>query len=247
MDRIVNTHPPYDFVQGALLLVDKPLEWTSFDVVNKIKYKLRHALGVKKIKVGHSGTLDPLATGLLLIATGRMTKELKYLTDLDKIYSGTIQLGASTPSFDKETAPDQQFPTDHIDEESIQEAIEAFTGCIEQEVPSYSAVRVKGKRLYEYARKSEEIALPRRKIEIKSFECLSFNRDLKTVDFRVHCSKGTYIRSLAHEFGRYLNSGGHLSALKRERIGPYSLEMAFTLKNLIDLIEGSIATENNDQ
>lgn len=246
MDGIINTHPPYDFIQGALLPVDKPLGWTSFDVVNKIKYKLKHTLGVKKIKVGHSGTLDPLATGLLLVAAGRMTKNLKYLTDMDKVYSGTIQLGSSTPSFDKETEIDSHYPTDHITLDLIKENLKAFTGEIEQAVPKFSAVRVKGKRLYHYARKSEQVVVPKRKVEIKSFECLSFDPRENTLDFRVHCSKGTYIRSLAHDFGQHLNSGGHLSRLKREKIGPYSLVEAHSLKDLLDLIEHSAVIKSDD-
>ncbi|HKK88130.1 MAG TPA: tRNA pseudouridine(55) synthase TruB [Saprospiraceae bacterium] len=246
MDDIINTHPPYDFIQGALLPVDKPLEWTSFDVVNKIKYKLKQTLQVKKIKVGHSGTLDPLATGLLLVAAGPMTKKLKYLTDMDKVYSGTIQLGSSTPSFDKETEIDTRYPTNHITFDLIEENLEKFTGEIEQEVPRFSAVRVKGKRLYHYARKSEQVVAPRRKVEIKSFECLNFDPSEYTMDFRVRCSKGTYIRSLAHDFGQYLNSGGHLSRLKREKIGPYSLSEAHSLNDLLDLIEKSAVIKRDD-
>lgn len=227
--------------------VDKPMDWTSFDVVNKIKFKLKHTLQVKKIKVGHSGTLDPLATGLLLVAAGRMTKQLKHLTDLDKVYSGTIQLGASTPSYDRETEVDQQFPTDHIDPYSIEQALQAHTGEIEQVVPKYSAVKVRGKRLYQYARNSEVVAPPKRRVEIKSFECLHYDSELKTIDFRIRCSKGTYIRSLAHDFGLYLNSGGYLSALKREKIGPYSLDSAYTLTDLLDLIENSEAIARDDE
>lgn len=247
MDRIINIQPPYHFLEGALLPVDKPLEWTSFDVVNKIKYKLKHVLGVKKIKVGHSGTLDPLATGLLLIATGRMTKQLKYLTDLDKVYSGTMQLGSTTPSFDRETDVDHEYPTAHITEELIQQACNQLTGHIEQEVPRFSAVRVGGKRLYHYARQSQEVVVPKRSIEIKSFACFDYDPEKKTLGFRVHCSKGTYIRSLIQDFGKLLNSGAHLSTLKREKIGPYALDSAYSLNELLTIIDESAVTQKDEK
>lgn len=211
-----------DFKAGQILLIDKPLNWTSFQVVNKVRWLIRKRHNIKKIKVGHAGTLDPLATGLLIICTGKFTKRIPELQGQIKEYTGTITLGSTTPSFDLETEIDQHYPIDHITEELLQQTVEKFTGEIEQTPPVFSALKKDGKRLYEYARKGEEVEVQKRKVEIQEFEIDSQN--LPDIRFRVICSKGTYIRSLAHEFGQALNSGAHLSELRRTRIGEYSVE-----------------------
>ena len=228
--------PRYDFLAGATLLVNKPKDWTSFDVVNKIRYKLKHKLGVKKIKVGHAGTLDPMATGLLIICTGKFTKKLTEFQGLSKEYTGTVKLGASTPSYDAETDPDQTFPIEHITSESIEKASQRFLGDLEQIPPMFSAIKVDGQPLYKKARKGIKMEIKSRPVTIFDFEISQIH--LPNVDFRVKCSKGTYIRSLAHDFGKELNSGGYLTALKRTKVGDFSLEDAWELPELIEYIEG---------
>lgn len=223
----------YDFKKGALLLVDKPKDWTSFDVVNKIRFTLRKALGLRKIKVGHSGTLDPMATGLLVICTGKFTKKLQNLTGLDKEYTGTITLGATTPSYDMETEIDEHFPVDHLNEERIKAAVPGFIGKQEQLPPIFSAIKVDGQPAYKKARAGKEIKLQAREIFIHEFELSRI--EIPEVDFRLHCSKGSYVRSLAYDFGKAVDSGAYLSKLRRTRIGDYSLEDAW---NLEDLVEG---------
>ncbi len=215
-----------DFQNGQLLLIDKPLEWSSFQAVNSIKWGIRKKFDLKKIKVGHAGTLDPLATGLLLVCTGKFTKKISELQGMPKEYTGTIVLGASTPSYDLETPIDQTFPIAHITEAMITQAATSFTGEITQTPPLFSALKKEGKRLYTYARKGMDVTVAPRKITIHEFEVTSIN--LPNVDFRVVCSKGTYIRSLAHDFGKKLASGGHLSALKRTKIGDYNVDNAVT-------------------
>ena len=228
-------HSKYNFQEGALLLVDKPRGWTSFDVVNKIRYKLKFKLGVKKIKVGHSGTLDPMATGLLIICTGRFTKKLESLQGLQKTYTGTITIGASTPSFDAETEIDATFPIDHIDEALIEKIKNQFIGDLEQVPPIFSAIKVDGQPLYKKARKGISVEVKPRPVHIYQFD---FQRiELPEIDFTVSCSKGTYIRSLAHDFGKALRSGAYLSALRRTKVGDYSLENAWNLQDLIAHIE----------
>lgn len=227
--------PEYDFINGATLLVDKPQGWTSFDVVNKIRYRLKHRLKVKKIKVGHAGTLDPMATGLLVICTGKFTKKLQSLQGLDKTYTGTMTLGATTPSFDQETSIDETFPIDHIDEALIQETRPQFMGEISQVPPMFSAIKVDGQPLYKKARKGQMVEVQPRKVLITSFEIT--NIEIPTLDFEVTCSKGTYIRSLANDFGKALQSGAYLSALRRTRVGPYKIEDAWNLDHLIELLE----------
>ncbi len=228
-------NPPYDFQAGAALLVNKPLEWTSFDVVNKIRFKLRYKLGVKKIKVGHAGTLDPLATGLLLICTGRATKKLNDFQGMDKTYTGTITLGATTPSYDLETEFNQTFPTEHITPKLVEKTRESFIGELAQLPPVYSAIKKDGRPMYKKARAGIKVEIEPRNIFIHHF---NFTRiELPHLHFEVHCSKGTYIRSLAFDFGKALGSGGHLSALCRTKIGNYSLKNAWELENLTDYIE----------
>lgn len=217
-----------DFLNGQTLLIDKPLEWSSFQVVNKLRWLIRQQFDIKKIKVGHAGTLDPLATGLLLICTGKFTKTINELQGQVKEYTGTITLGGTTPSYDLETEVDQTFATEHINEVLIHEATQQFLGKIDQFPPIFSALKKEGKRLYEYARNGEEVEIKSRQIEINEFEITTIDLDNLKVDFRVVCSKGTYIRSLAYDFGKALNSGAHLSALRRTKIGEYNVDNAIT-------------------
>jgi tRNA pseudouridine55 synthase len=228
-------HSKYDFKEGAMLLVDKPKGWTSFDVVNKIRYKLKFKLGVKKIKVGHSGTLDPMATGLLIICTGKYTKKLEGYQNLTKIYTGTMTLGASTPSFDAETEIDASYPTDHITEELIQSARQQFLGDLEQVPPIFSAIKVDGQPLYKKARKGIKVEIKPRPVHIYRFDLQRIATP--EIDFIVKCSKGTYIRSLAHDFGKALKSGAYLSALCRTQIGDFKLSDAWNIDDLIEHIE----------
>lgn len=227
--------PRYDFKAGTTLLVDKPKGWTSFDVVNKVRYKIKHRLKVKKIKVGHSGTLDPMATGLLILCTGKFTKKLNELQGLSKAYTGTLYLGATTPSYDAESEIQEEFPTDHITTELIEEARQQFLGKIQQVPPMFSAIKVDGQPLYKKARKGESIEIQPREVEIFRFEITRI--ELPEIDFEVSCSKGTYIRSLAHDFGKILNSGAYLTALRRTKVGDFDLNDAWSLDNLVKFIE----------
>ena len=229
-----------EFKAGQVLLFDKPLNWTSFQLVNKVRWLIRKSCNIKKIKVGHAGTLDPLATGLLIICTGKFTKTIPELQGQIKEYTGTITLGATTPSFDLETEIDEKFPTDHITEELLQETTKKFIGEIEQTPPVFSALKKDGKRLYEYAREGKEVEVKKRKVEISEFEIDT--KDFPNVHFRAVCSKGTYIRSLAHEFGQALNSGAHLSELRRTKIGDHSVENAMDLEYFEKLLP---SRENN--
>jgi tRNA pseudouridine55 synthase len=213
-----------DFLEGQLLLIDKPLGWTSFQAVNKLKWAIRKKFHLKKIKIGHAGTLDPLATGLLLICTGKFTKKIIDLQGLVKEYTGTITLGATTPSFDMETDINETYATDHITDQLIHETTSRFIGEIEQVPPVFSALKKDGKRLYEYAREGKKVEIKKRLITISEFEISAIN--LPEIDFRVVCSKGTYIRSLANDFGKALQSGGHLSALRRTKIGDFNVNKA---------------------
>lgn len=227
--------PGRKFIEGTCLLVDKPLNWTSFDVVNKIRSSLKFNLGLKKIKVGHAGTLDPLATGLLIICTGKFTKKLSEYQGMPKEYTGTITLGGTTPSFDAETEPDAHFPTAHITPEVLENARQQFVGDLEQLPPIYSAIKVDGQPLYKKARKGEMVEVKPRPISIYDFELTKV--EMPNVNFRVTCSKGTYIRSLAHDFGKACGSGAYLSSLRRTKIGQYKVEDAWNLETLIDSIE----------
>lgn len=217
-----------DYKTGQVLLIDKPMKWTSFQVVNKVRWLIRKQYGLKKIKVGHAGTLDPLATGLLILCTGKFTKKIGAYQAQEKEYTGTITIGATTASYDLETEIDQTFDISGISSEMILETATQFTGDIRQQPPVFSALKKDGKRLYEFARAGEEVIVPSRNIHISTFEIT--NIDLPNVDFRVVCSKGTYIRSLAHDFGRALHGGGHLSALRRTKIGAYSVNNALTVQ-----------------
>lgn len=219
------------FQSGQVLLIDKPLNWTSFQVVNKLRWEIRQAFKIKKIKVGHAGTLDPLATGLLVICTGKMTKQIDTFQGQIKEYTGTLVLGSTTPSFDLETEINETFPTDHITEELIQNATAQFTGETQQFPPVFSALKKDGKRLYEYARAGESVEIKPRTVHISEFEITNIKGI--NIDFRVVCSKGTYIRSLANDFGKALHSGAHLSALRRTKIGDFSIENGTSIDTFI--------------
>jgi tRNA pseudouridine55 synthase len=233
---MLNSYPKknFDFLNGEVLLINKPSGWTSFDVVNKIRYMLKYHMGIKKIKVGHAGTLDPLATGLLIICTGLFTKKIDEFQQLDKEYSGTFLIGATTPSHDSETEVDNTYPIDHITRELLQQTVQKFTGTINQIPPVYSAVKIKGTRAYRLARKNEEIRMTPRTVTINEFELTRIN--LPEVDVRVSCSKGTYIRSLARDFGEALGCGAYLSALCRTKIGNYKLSDALEIDELEKII-----------
>jgi len=224
-----------NLLEGGVLLINKPLEWTSFDVVKKARNLLCAHFKVKKIKVGHAGTLDPLASGLLVVCTGKFTKSINKFQGQKKEYTGTFTLGATTPSYDLETEVDETFPIAHIKDEDIQEATKKFIGTIDQFPPVFSALKKDGERLYEKARRGEKVQIDARQVHIHEFKITRI--ELHEIDFRVVCSKGTYIRSLAHDFGKALNSGAHLSALCRTRVGNFHLNQAIDIETLKDYIE----------
>jgi tRNA pseudouridine55 synthase len=220
-----------DYKAGQVLLIDKPLNWTSFQVVNKLRWEIRQAFNIKKIKVGHAGTLDPLATGLLVICTGKMTKQINTFQGQIKEYTGTFVLGSTTPSFDLETEIDNTYPTDHITETLIHQTTKQFIGEIDQYPPVFSAIKKDGKRLYEFARAGEDVEIKSRKVTIEAFEITKISG--LNLEFRVVCSKGTYIRSLANDFGKALNSGAHLSVLRRTKIGDFDVKNALSIEDFI--------------
>ena len=226
-----------DFKNGTILSFDKPLEWTSFGLVNKVRYLLCRHIGEKKLKVGHAGTLDPLATGVLIICTGKATKQIDTLQAKTKEYVATLQLGATTPSFDLETEVDATYPTAHITEEKVKEALTRFIGRIEQVPPSYSACKVDGKRAYDLARQGKEVELKAKVLVIDEIELMDFNSSSMQATIRVVCSKGTYIRALARDIGLALESGAHLTALRRTRIGDYRVEDCHTLDTFQQWLE----------
>ena len=217
--------------EGELILIDKELNWTSFDVVNKIRYAIKKKFDIKKIKVGHAGTLDPLATGLLIICCGKMTKSIDNFSAMNKTYSGKVTIGSTTPSYDLETKPNVHYPIDHINEKLILKTAKKFVGKIFQTPPMFSAIKKDGVRLYNLARQGKEIKIDKREVSIDSFEITSFN--LPEISFNVTCSKGTYIRSLAHDFGKELKSGAHLSELRRIKIGDYSVKDSVKVMDFI--------------
>ena len=223
------------YVNGKVLLIDKPLEWTSFQAVNKIRWHIKKKFGLKKIKVGHAGTLDPLATGLLILCVGKETKNIATYQGQIKEYTGTFVLGATTPSYDLETEINQTFPTDHITSELIKTTTQQFIGEIDQKPPIFSAIKKDGKRLYELARKGQTTEIQARKVTISEFEITKIN--LPNVEFRVVCSKGTYIRSLANDFGEALNSGAHLSVLRRTKIGDFDVSEAKSIEKFVQDLE----------
>ncbi|MDX1348653.1 MAG: tRNA pseudouridine(55) synthase TruB [Putridiphycobacter sp.] len=225
----------FDFKTGEIMLVDKPLNWTSFQVVNKLRWKIKTRLQIKKIKVGHAGTLDPLATGLLILCTGKQTKSIESYMGLEKVYSGTITLGATRPSYDMETEINQTFPTDHITESMITASAQNMVGECNQMPPIFSAKKVDGQTAYKLARKGEAVVLKPKKIYINQFDITSIEGN--NVKFVITCSKGTYIRSIAHDFGQALDSGAYLSALRREKIGQYDVKNAKTVDEWLKVID----------
>lgn len=227
-----------DFIEGEILYIDKPLHWTSFRVVNVVRAKLCSRLGIKKMKVGHAGTLDPLATGVMILCTGRKTKLIEKLQAGKKEYIAQIRLGATTPSFDLETAIDAEYPISHISEEMVQHVLRSFIGAIEQIPPIFSAVKVDGKRAYELARKNVDIELKPKLLVIDSIELTNY--DLPYITVSVVCSKGTYIRALARDIGASLQSGGHLTALVRTRVGDAILNECLEVDELDDFFDKNI-------
>jgi tRNA pseudouridine55 synthase len=217
-----------DYKEGQLILIDKPLEWTTFQVVNKVRWLIKQQFKIKKIKVGHAGTLDPLASGLLILCVGKFTKKIDTYQAQEKEYTGTITVGSTTASYDLETEINERFDYSSITSEEINEATLPFIGEIQQQPPIFSALKKDGKRLYEYARAGEEVEIPKRTVYISAFEIT--NIELPNIDFRIVCSKGTYIRSLAHDFGKSLNNGAHLSALRRTKIGDYSVKDSVSIE-----------------
>ncbi|MCB8994758.1 MAG: tRNA pseudouridine(55) synthase TruB [Bacteroidales bacterium] len=218
-----------NFQEGKVLLIDKELNWTSFDAVNKIRILLKNKLGIKKIKVGHAGTLDPLATGLIIVCTGKATKQISRFQDLEKEYIAELKLGETTPSFDLESDVDKTFPFEHIDRQMLEEVLKRFIGEIDQVPPLFSAKYINGTRAYEYARKGSDMELKSQKIKINSIELIFF--ELPFVKLRINCSKGTYIRALARDIGQALNSGAYLSELRRTGIGKYSVNDAIRMED----------------
>lgn len=221
-----------DYIEGHTLLINKPLRWTSFDVVKKIRNTLRTALNIKKIKVGHAGTLDPLADGLLIVCTGKFTKRINEFQAQEKEYTAEFTLGATTPSFDLETEVNETFDYNHITEDMLKTTAESLTGNIIQTPPIYSAIKQDGKRLYEHARKGEDVKIKERMVHVSKFEIIKV--EMPKVYVRIECSKGTYIRSLVQTFGKNLNSGAHLSQLTRTRIGKFELSQAIDIQEFID-------------
>jgi tRNA pseudouridine55 synthase len=214
------------YKSGKMILVDKPLNWTSFDIVNYLRMELRKKAGIKEIKIGHAGTLDPLASGLVIVCTGKWTKRINEFQDMEKEYVGQFTMGATTPSFDLETEIDATYPVDHITEEMIRTTADSFLGQGEQYPPMYSAIKIKGKRAYEYAREGKEVQIQPKSIHISAFDISLIEENLVT--FRIRCSKGTYVRSIARDFGKKLGSGAYLSQLRRTAIGDYLVVNAIT-------------------
>ena len=237
-----------DFVTGEILYVDKPLEWTSFDVVKRLRGVLLHRLHRKKFKVGHAGTLDPLATGVMIVVTGRATKLIESLQAGVKEYIATIRIGATTPSFDLETEVDAVYPTEHVTEELIREALPKFTGRIEQVPPAFSACKVDGKRAYKMARKGHEVELKPKVLVIDEIELLSFDAAEMVVTLRIVCSKGTYIRAIARDLGEALGSGAHLIGLRRTRVGEVTVDKCLSVDQAVELIRnGEITFPDDDE
>lgn len=233
-----------DLISGEIFCIDKPLGWTSFDAVKRLRGAIQRRLHVRKFKVGHAGTLDPLATGVLLVCTGRATRRIAELQEGMKEYVADITLGATTPSFDLETEIDARFPWEHITRQSVEEILPTFTGRVMQVPPVFSAVKVDGKRAYSFARKGKEVELKAKPLEIRELEVLTFEPPL--VRLRVLCSKGTYIRALARDFGAALGSGAHLSALRRTRVGNFTVENALSLPDALEKIKNEPLTFPED-
>ena len=233
-----------NFIAGEILAIDKPYRWTSFDAVKRIRGAIQRRLGLKKFKVGHAGTLDPLATGVLIICTGRATRKIELLQSGVKEYVATLRFGATTPSFDLEKEIDREYPYDHITREKIEDVLKQFRGKILQVPPVFSAVKIDGKRAYKYARKGAEVELKAKPIEISRLELLDF--DGRDATLSIECSKGTYIRSLARDIGEALDSGAHLIALRRTRVGDYSSDRLLTVDEAVEMIATCEIEENTD-
>lgn len=227
-------HTHFDFLAGETITVNKPYGWTSFDVVNKIRYAVKKNLGIPRLRIGHAGTLDPLASGLLILCSGKHTKLIESIQELEKEYTGTFRLGATTPSYDLETDVDHTFAFGHIGIDEIRKVASSLTGEIMQEPPVYSAIKIGGRRAFDFARKQEPLRINSRKVTVFAFDILSYNPP--DINFRIVCSKGTYIRSLARDLGIMLGSGAHLIALQRTRIGNYSLGEAYNIDKILNLI-----------
>ncbi|MDR1919736.1 MAG: tRNA pseudouridine(55) synthase TruB [Tannerellaceae bacterium] len=224
-----------DFLEGEVVYLNKPLQWTSFDLVNRFRHKLTRKLGLKKIKVGHAGTLDPLATGVMIVCTGRATKRIEEFQYQTKEYVATLKLGETTPSFDLEKEIDGVYPTEHITREHVETVLQSFVGSIQQIPPAFSAVKINGKRAYKFARKGKEVELKPKTLQIDELELLECR--LPFISIRVVCSKGTYIRALARDIGEALQSGAHLTALERTRIGEVTLDMCLTVEKIDSFLE----------
>lgn len=223
-----------DFVEGEILAFDKPYRWTSFDVVGKVRWHICRTLGIKKLKVGHTGTLDPLATGVMVVCTGKKTKLIEQLQYHTKEYVATLQLGATTPSYDLEKPIDKTYPTEHITLSLIEQVLPRFRGEIWQVPPTFSAVKIDGKRAYDYARKGEQVEIEPKLLVIDELEILSFDSEKMQLTIRIVCSKGTYIRALARDIGEALDSGAHLIALRRTRVGDIRVEDCYTIDDFIN-------------
>ena len=237
----MNLNTNNEFQEGKILLIDKPLEWTSFDVVGKIRNTISRYTKVRKIKVGHAGTLDPLATGLLIVCTGKFTKRIKEFQNQDKEYTGSFYIGATTPSFDNETEIDKTYDISHLTDDTIKQVAASFIGEQQQTPPSFSAIKLKGVRAYHMARKNEDVKLTARNIVIKEIEISKI--DLPNVNFRVVCSKGTYIRALARDFGEALGCGAYLYSLQRTKIGNFCLNDAITVSDFEEKIRNDYAPD----
>ncbi len=233
----------FDFIRGEILVLNKPLDWTSFDLVNKVRIMLCRLMKIKKLKLGHAGTLDPKATGVMVLCSGKLTKQIDEIQADEKEYVALLKIGATTPSFDLETEEDEQFATAHITRETLENVLPSFVGAIEQIPPAYSAVKVDGKRAYKLARKGTEVELKSKMLVVKEIELLRF--EMPEIELRIVCSKGTYIRALARDIGKALNSGAYLKGLIRTRIGEYSIDQSLDLTELADMLSAHFNTSKN--
>ena len=233
----------FDFIRGEILVLNKPLDWTSFDLVNKVRIMLCRLMNIKKLKIGHAGTLDPKATGVMVLCSGKLTKQIDEIQADEKEYVALLKVGATTPSFDLETEEDEQFATAHITRKTLENVLPSFVGAIEQIPPAYSAIKVDGKRAYKLARKGKEVELKSKMLVVKEIEILRF--DMPEIELRIICSKGTYIRALARDIGKALNSGAYLKGLIRTRIGEYSIDQSLDLTELADMLSAHFNTSKN--
>ncbi|MEI6274533.1 MAG: tRNA pseudouridine(55) synthase TruB [Prolixibacteraceae bacterium] len=238
-----NESRDFDFIRGEILVLNKPIDWTSFDLVNKVRNMLCRLMKIKKLKLGHAGTLDPKATGVMVLCSGKLTKQIDEIQADEKEYVALIKVGATTPSYDLETEENEQFPTNHITREMIETVLKSFVGAIEQIPPAYSAIKVDGKRSYKLARKGNEVELKPKLLVIKEIELIK--AEIPELEIRIVCSKGTYIRALARDIGKELNSGAYLIGLKRTRIGNYTIDQSLDLAELADMLSVHFQEKNN--